>query len=201
MLHAEAGEITRLLHAFNDGDRDAAERLMTIIYDELRRIAGYYMRQECPDHTLQPTALVNEVYIRLFGDNPIEYQNHGHFFAVAAQQMRRILVDHARHHQADRRGGQRTKISLDEIFEAVLELPQQNDADLVALDDALSDLDKFEPRMRQVVELRFFGGLTIIETAKVLGISKNTVTRDWDYAKVWLYKQLSPKQSSIVPGQ
>jgi len=182
-------EITQWLADFRNGDHEAATRLMEIVYNELRQIARRYMRDERTGHTLQPTALVHEVYIRLFGENVIEYQNCGHFFVVASKTMRRLLVDHARRRHADRRSGDRIKLSLDDI----VDLPLDIDNSLVALNDVLSDLERFDPHMSQIVELRFFGGLTVKEVAESLKISEATVKRDWEYAKVWLYSQLSSK--------
>jgi RNA polymerase sigma factor (TIGR02999 family) len=182
-------EITQLLADFRNGDHEAATRVMEIVYNELRQIARRYMQDERADHTLQPTALVHEVYIRLFGENVIEYQNCGHFFVVVSKTMRRLLVDHARRRHADRRLGDRIKLPLDEIAD----LPLEIDDGLVALDDVLSDLERLDPHMSQIVELRFFGGLTIKEVAESLKISEATVKRDWEYAKVWLYHQLSSK--------
>ncbi len=171
---------------FHNGDQEAATEFFTLVYEELRLLARQYMRQERVDHTLQPTALVNEVYLRLFGENRVEWQNSAHFFIVAARQMRRILVDHARRQRASRRDGYRLRLPLEEADEA----PQPIDRDLVALDQALSDLERFSRRASQVVELRFFCGLTEHEAAALLGVSVTTVKRDWEFAKAWLLSEL-----------
>jgi RNA polymerase sigma-70 factor (ECF subfamily) len=160
---------------------------MPLVYNELRRVARRYLRSERPDHTLQPTALVHEAYIRLLGQREIMWQNRAHFFGVAAQLMRRILVDHARAHQAEKRGGHKQKVPLDEA----LEYTADKSAELVALDEALDRLAARDPRQARVVELRFFAGLTEQETAELLGISVRTVKRDWDVARAWLYKEIN----------
>jgi RNA polymerase sigma factor (TIGR02999 family) len=193
MPFAEAHEITRLLTAYRAGDAAAAAELIGLVYEELRQLARQYLRQERADHTLQPTALVHEVYLRLFGENTIEYQDRGHFFLIAARQMRRILVDHARARYAARRAGDLIKVSLEELVET----PQEIQHDLAALDEALADLERLHPRSSQVVELRFFGGLTEQETAGVLDISVSTVKRDWEFAKVWLYSQVQSASALI----
>ncbi len=184
----EAHEITRLLTAYRAGNPAAAEELIGLVYQELRQLARQYLRHERADHTLQPTALVHEVYLRLFGKGALEYQDRGHFFTIASRQMRRILVDHARTKQAARRAGDLIKVPLEELAET----PQTINQDLAALDAALTDLERLYFRTSQVVELRFFGGLTEQEIAAVLGISTATVKRDWEFAKVWLYSQLQP---------
>jgi RNA polymerase sigma factor (TIGR02999 family) len=175
------------LVAWSDGDQQALEKLMPLVYDELRRLAGRYLRRERPGHTLQATALVNEAYLRLVDQRDVRWQNRAHFFGIAAQMMRRILVDHARSHQVAKRGAGARKLSLDEAIEA----PEQADVDLVALDDALSDLARIDPQQSRIVELRFFGGLTIEEVAEVVGVSPATVKREWTMAKAWLYRELS----------
>jgi RNA polymerase sigma factor (TIGR02999 family) len=180
-------EVTRILNDLSAGDPDAPERLMPLVYDELRRLAGRYLSRERPDHTLQPTALVHEAYLRMIGQTQVTWQNRAHFIGVAAQMMRRILVDHARLHHVEKRGGHRRKISLDEA----VSFEKQRDVDLVALDDALSDLATLDPEQSRIVELRFFGGLTLDETAEVVGISRSTVKREWIMAKAWLYDQLT----------
>ena len=192
MFRIDAGELTRLLAAYRNGDQEAAAELIPLVYQELRQLARHHLRQERADHTLQPTALVHEVYLRLFGERTVEYQNRGHFFLIAARQMRRILVDHARAHHAARRSGDLIKVSLEELAET----PQEIKQDWAALDEALADLERLHPRTSQVIELRFFGGLTEQETAAVLGISVATVRRDWEFAKVWLYSQLQPPSHS-----
>jgi RNA polymerase sigma-70 factor, ECF subfamily len=170
---------TELLRAWSQGDRSALDRLIPLVYEELHRLARRYMRQERPDHTLQATSLVNEAYLRLIDVNRVEWRNRAHFFAVAAQMMRRILVESARSRQRQKRGGGGVHVNLDDLQE----LPDLKEHDLVALNDALSGLATFDARMSQVVELRFFGGLTVEETADVLKISPETVMRDWKTAR------------------
>ena len=180
------GEVSGLLRAWSDGDRAALDRLTPIVYDELRRLARHYMRRERPGHSLQTTALVNEAYMRLVDYKRMQWQNRSHFFAVSAQLMRRILVEHARRHNL-KRGGDVQHVSLDETA------PVGGDraANLVALDHAMEALAKFDPRKVRVVEMRFFGGLSVEETAEVLRVSPVTVMRDWSTAKAWLYRELA----------
>jgi RNA polymerase sigma factor (TIGR02999 family) len=159
---------------------------MPLVYDELHRLAQRYMRQERPDHTLQATSLVNEAYLRLIDVNHIEFRNRAHFLALAAQMMRRILVEFGRNRHRQKRGGGAVRLSLDEV----LELPASTAPDVVALSDALNGLATFDARMSQVVELRFFGGLTVEETAQVLTVSPETVMRDWKTAKAWLLREI-----------
>jgi RNA polymerase sigma-70 factor, ECF subfamily len=180
------GEVSGLLRAWGDGDRDALDRLTPVVYDELRRLARRYMRGERPGHSLQTTALVNEAYMRLVDYKSMQWQNRAHFFAVSAQLMRRILVDHARRHNLKRGGGVQ-HVSLEET--AIMDDDQP--ADLVALDDAMNALARIDPRKVQVVEMRFFGGLSVEETAEVLKVSPVTVMRDWSTAKAWLYRELT----------
>jgi RNA polymerase sigma factor (TIGR02999 family) len=182
-----SGDLTLLLKECGDGKQEALEELLPAVYDELRRLAGSYLRRERADHTLQATALVHEAYLKLIDQHSVNWQNRAHFFGVAAQLMRRILVDHARGHLREKRGGQRQKLSLDEAVGWV----EESDVDLVALDDALNELARFDERKSRLVELRFFSGLSIDETAEVLGIAPSTVLRDWSLAKAWLYKQIS----------
>jgi RNA polymerase sigma-70 factor (ECF subfamily) len=185
-------DVTRLLQDWSGGDEKAAERLMPLVYDELRRLARAYLQRERADHTLQPTALVNEAYFRLVDQSSVSWQNRQHFFGIAAQIMRRILVDHAREHAAEKRGGLRQKVSLDEA-----NVPTGGRAaELVALDEALSKLTEIFPRKGKVVELRFFGGLSVEETAGVLGISDKTVMREWQSAKLWLYRELDREDAA-----
>ncbi|MGB8510353.1 MAG: sigma-70 family RNA polymerase sigma factor [Pyrinomonadaceae bacterium] len=179
-------DVTQILQEMSGGDKDAPARLMPLVYDELRRLANHYLRQERPDHTLQPTALVHEAYLKLIDQTRVDWQNRAHFFGVAAQSMRRILVDHARRHQASKRGGPQQKLSLDEAVNHA----QTRDVDLVRLDDALHALAALDARQSRVVELRFFGGLTIEETAEALGISPATVKADWSMAKAWLRREI-----------
>ncbi|HZS09484.1 MAG TPA: sigma-70 family RNA polymerase sigma factor [Blastocatellia bacterium] len=180
-------EVTALLLAWNQGDDSALEKLIPLVYDELRRLAHRYMGGERQDHTLQTTALVNEAYLRLIDSSRVRWQNRAHFFAVSAQLMRRILVDFARSRNYRKRGGEAVQVSLDEA--AVIS--SEPGADLVALDDALKALAAFDARKSRVVELRFFGGLSVAESAEVMGVSEDTVTRDWNLAKVWLLRELS----------
>jgi RNA polymerase sigma-70 factor, ECF subfamily len=180
-------DVTQILEALSAGDQSAPARLMPLVYDELRRLAGRYLRRERPNHTLQATALVHEVYLRLIDQSRVNWQNRAHFIGVAAQMMRRILVDYARLHHGQKRGGYRHKLSLDDAagFE------KDKDVDLIALDEALGELARLDPGQSRIVELRFFGGLTLDETAEVMGISRSTVKREWLMAKAWLYSQLS----------
>jgi RNA polymerase sigma factor (TIGR02999 family) len=180
--------ITQLLIEWRDGDETALDRLIPLVYEELRRLAHHYMRRERPGHTLQTTALVNEVYLRLVDHRGMRWQNRAHFYAVAAQAMRRILVDHARSRNYLKRGGDVKMIRLEEATTVVL----KQAADLVALDDALSELAAIDPRKSQIVEMRYFGGMSVEETAEVLGVSPVTVMRDWSTAKAWLLRAMSP---------
>ena len=186
------GPVSDLLIAWSDGDETALEQLIPIVHDELRRVARRHMARERLGHTLQPTALVNEVYLRLVDIRRMHWQNRAQFFAIAARLMRRILVDVARSRRYQKRGGGARKVSLD----AALLPAVAPTTDIVALDDALKTLSEMDPRKGQVVELRFFGGLSVEETANVLGISSDTVTRDWKLAKIWLHGQL---KSSAQP--
>jgi RNA polymerase sigma factor (TIGR02999 family) len=179
-------QVTRVLIDWSKGDRGAAERLMPLIYDELRQIARGYLQQERADHTLQATGLVHEAYLRLVDQTITSWQSRAHFFGVAAQVMRRLLVDHARRHRAEKRGGNWDKLELDEVLDAGL--PRR--LDLVMLDDALQNLAQIDPRQSQVVELRFFGGLTTEETAEVLDVSPRTIKREWRRAKAWLHREI-----------
>jgi RNA polymerase sigma factor (TIGR02999 family) len=183
---------TELLRAWSQGDRSALERLVPLVYEELHRLARRYMRQERPDHTLQATSLVNEAYLRLIDINRVEWRNRAHFLALAAQMMRRILVESARNRRRQKRGGGAVHVSLDDVQE----LPDSKGTDLVALSDALSALATRDARMGQVVELRFFGGLTVEETADVLNVSAETVLRDWKTAKAWLLRELRRRHPS-----
>jgi RNA polymerase sigma factor (TIGR02999 family) len=180
-------DITQLLRAWNGGDESALEKLMPIVYGELHRMARQYMARESPDHTLQTSALVNEAYLRLVDAAHANWQNRVHFFAVSAQAMRRILVDWARSRQALKRGGDVRLLQLDDA----LVVTEDQRVDLVALDDALKALAVLDPRKSQVVELHFFGGLNLEETAEVMKVSSDTVLRDWKLAKSWLRCELS----------
>ncbi|MGB7924788.1 MAG: sigma-70 family RNA polymerase sigma factor [Pyrinomonadaceae bacterium] len=188
MKRSSQQEVTQLLLDWSKGDQAALDKLVPLVHDELRRLARHYMRRETPSHTLQTTALVNEAYLRLV-DQSVPWQNRAHFFAIAAQMMRRILIDHARGHARAKRGGGAVKVSLDEA--AVM--PQEQAAELIALDEALTRLSTIDPRRGRVVELRFYGGLSNEEIASVLKISANTVMRDWNLARAWLYKEISQK--------
>jgi RNA polymerase sigma factor (TIGR02999 family) len=179
-------DVTALLREWSGGDSAASERLMPLVYDELRRLARGYLRRERADHTLQPTALVNEAYLRLVDQTRVNWQSRAHFYGIAARMMRRVLVDHARSHAAEKRGGARHRLSLDDVSLPV----EERAAELVALDDALVSLAELDPRKARVVELRFFGGLEVKEAAEVLGVSDKTVMREWERAKLWLCREL-----------
>jgi len=182
-------EVTQLLIAWSDGDQGALEKLVPLVYGELRRIARRYMEREPADHTLQTTALVNEAYLRLIEQKGMKWQNRAHFFAISAQLMRRILVSMARARHANKRGGDARQVSLDEA----LVISEERAAELVALDEAMNELAALDPRRSRVVELRYFGGLSVEETAEVLKISPETVMREWKRAKAWLYTELNRK--------
>ena len=184
-------DVTGLLIAWSNGDRAALERLIPLVYDELRRIAGRYMKGERPGHTIQATALVNEAYLRLVEIKRVRWQNRTQFFAVAARSMRRVLVDAARARRSQKRGGGAQMAPLDEAV-AVAERPIRN---VVEVDEALETLTKIDERKGRVVELRYFGGLTVAETAEVLKVSPETVMRDWDFAKAWMSRELGRKSS------
>ena len=179
--------ITQTLIDLTCGAEGSAERLMPLVYDKLRALAGQYMAHERAEHTLQPTALLNEAYLRLFDQSRVNWQNKAHFVAVAAQMMRRILVDHARQHAAAKRGGNRQRVELDEPNLA----GPVADVDLIALDDALEELESLNPRQAKVVELRFFGGLPVKEVAYALDIAERTVNNDWEFARAWLRQRIS----------
>jgi RNA polymerase sigma-70 factor, ECF subfamily len=181
-----SGKVSGLLRAWSDGDRDALDRLTPIVYDELHRLARHYMKRERPGHSLQTTALVNEAYMRLVDYKRMQWQNRAHFFAVSAQLMRRILVEHARRHNL-KRGGGVPHVSLEETAMVGIERA----ANMVALNDAMDQLARLDPRKVQVVEMRFFGGLSVEETAEVLKVSPVTVMRDWSTAKAWLYREMA----------
>ena len=185
-------EITRLLTAWTDGDQSALEKLVPLVESELHRLAHHYMGRERPGHTLQTSALVNEAYIRLIDWKNVRWQNRAHFFAVSAQLMRRILVDFARERNYLKRGGGALQVSLAEAESLRLERSD----DLVALDEALAKLTQFDDRKGRVVELRFFGGLSVKEVAEVLKVSEETVLRDWRLAKVWLLRELGQESVS-----
>jgi RNA polymerase sigma factor (TIGR02999 family) len=175
--------VTQLLIDLSNGDRDAVDILLPVIYDELRKLAANYLRRERPDHTLQPTALVHEAYLRLVDQTRVNWQNRAHFFGVAAQIMRRLLVDHARRPNAEKRGQNFQKISLDENVDRAVERSTR----MIALDDALKALAELDEQKARVVELRYFGGLSIEETARVMGVTPTTIKRHWRFAKAWLH--------------
>jgi RNA polymerase sigma-70 factor, ECF subfamily len=179
-------DVTRLLLAWSQGDQAALDELLPLVNAELHRLAAYYMRRESPGHTLQTSALVNEAYLRLIDQRQVQWQNRAHFFGIAAQLMRRILLDHARSRQQARRGGGLRQVSLDEAATV-----GQRAAELIALDDALNDLAALDARKSQIVELRFFGGLSNEEVAEVTGLSLRTIEREWRKAKVWLHQSIS----------
>jgi RNA polymerase sigma factor (TIGR02999 family) len=184
--------ITGLLIQWREGDKAALDNLIPLVYKELRRMASYYMRRRRPGDTLQTSALINEAYLRLVDHKNMRWQNRAHFFAVAAQAMRRILVDHARARNAAKREGGVLKVSLDDAAD----VGQQPSEDIVALDDALKELAAFDARKCQIVELRYFGGLSVEETAAVLGVSPVTVKREWRTAKLWLLRAMSNEAQS-----
>lgn len=178
--------VTQLLIEISNGDREAVDLLLPVIYDELRKLAANYLRRERPDHTLQPTALVHEAYLRLVDQTRVNWQNRAHFFGIAAQIMRRLLVDHARRHNAEKRGHDFQKLSLDENIDRAVE----RSTELIALDDALKALAAFDPQKARVVELRYFGGLSVEETADVMGVTATTIKRHWRFAKAWLHGEM-----------
>ncbi len=184
------GEVTRLLSAWSKGDRGALERLVPIVYEELRRIAARALRHEAPGHTLQTTALVHEAYLKLAAQRGGGWANRDLFFAVAAQAMRRILVDHARERTAQKRGGGARPLPLDEAFDAAA---PGADAEVLAVDAALGALAGVDPQLARIVELKFFAGLTLDEIAALLGVSPSTAWREWDAAKAWLQRELGPR--------
>jgi RNA polymerase sigma factor (TIGR02999 family) len=187
MTTLTANDLTGLLHDWREGDKAALDRLTPIVYDELRRMAHRYVQRERNGHTLQTTALVNEAYLRLAGQQKVDWQNRAHFFAVTAQVMRHILIDHARRRRYAKHGGEVQQVSLDEATV----MSHERAAKLIALDEALDELAKLDPRKSRVVELRYFGGLSLEETAEVLEVSLMTVRRDWRAAKAWLYKAVN----------
>jgi len=179
-------DITKMLAEWSNGHEDVLNRLVPLIYDELRRLAARSLRRHAPQHTLQPTALVHEAYLRMVARQDLHCKNRAHFLGLAARCMRDILIDHARRRGADKRGGSLRKVSVDEVVDFF----QARDLDLVALDDALTGLAAVDPQKSRVVELRFFGGLTVDEAAEVLGLSPRTVDREWTTAKAWLRREL-----------
>lgn len=182
-----SNQITEQLIAWSHGDQSALAEIAPVVYRELRQMANRFLRHEAAGHTLQPTALVHEAWLRLTDQTRVNWQNRAQFFGIAAQMMRRILVDHAKTKYREKRGGDAIKLSLDDI----INLSSERAADLVALDEALDALNNFDSRKCSVVELRYFGGLSVKETAEVLDVSADTVMRDWKLAKAWLYQQLN----------
>jgi RNA polymerase sigma factor (TIGR02999 family) len=180
-------EVTQILHDWSGGDADAPERLMPFVYDELRRLARSFLARERGSHTLQPTALVNEAYLRLVDQTRVNWQNRAHFYGIAARMMRRVLIDHARAHATEKRGGATIHLSLDDVQVSI----EERATSFVALDEALERLEQMDERKCKVVEMRFFGGLTDQEIADVLGVTTRTVLRDWKKARLWLYRELS----------
>jgi RNA polymerase sigma factor (TIGR02999 family) len=191
-----SGSVSNLLRAWGRGDAQAGDDLLPLVYRELRRRAAGYLRDERRDHTLQPTALVHEAYIRLVGQERVTWQNRAHFFGMAAQMMRRILVDHARAHRAAKRPRTAFKVAMDDRLGAT----QPRDFDLLALDEALTDLTKMDERMGRIVELRYFGGLSEQEVAEVLSMSRSTVTREWQTARTWLYRRMTGGRQRTAPS-
>jgi RNA polymerase sigma-70 factor, ECF subfamily len=185
-------EVTRLLLDWRGGDRAALDQLVPIVQGELRRLARHYMRGERDDHTLQTSALINEAYLRLVDHKNIDWQNRAHFFGVAAQAMRRVLIDHARSRGYQKRGGRKRVVNLDDAAMVA----EERASELVALDEALGELERFAPRKAQIVELRYFGGLTGEEIAEVLDLSEATVQRDWQAAKLWLLRVMRGESSA-----
>ena len=191
-MPAPSSEVTLLLAEFREGNQEAANRLMTLIYSELRRMAGSYMQRERPGHTLQATALVNEVYIRLVGGETAPWQNRAHFFGIAAHAMREVLLDYARRHIAGKRGSKDAyRVEIDVELRGV----SPKIEDVIAIDEALKRLERIDPRQSRLVELRFFAGLDVEEAAEVMGVSPTTVKREWRSAKAWLHRELATGRS------
>ena len=186
MKSSRSSRVTKLLEKFEPGDRQAEEQLFADVYTELHAIAAKYLHRERNSHTLQPTALVHEAYLKLVGETRVNWQGRAHFLAIAAQAMREILVDHARRHHAAKRGGNRHRIALDDN----LVIESSREVDLLALEDALNKLAKLDPCQAKMIELRFFGGMTIAEVAKVMGMSKRSVEREWTMVRAWLRREL-----------
>jgi RNA polymerase sigma factor (TIGR02999 family) len=186
-------QITGLLKDFADGEKDALDRLIPMVYLELRKIADGYLRRERPGHTLQPTALVHELYARLLGQEQPDYRNRAHFLGVAAQVMRQILIDHARTKHAEKRGGAQAKFSLDEAYDTALERPSV----MIRIDDALHDLERQDPQKARLIEMRFFGGLSAEESAEVLEVPVNTIRQELRVAQAWLHRELDRNATSV----
>src|SRR5262249_6553944 len=187
-----SSNVTQMLHDWSNGDREVLDKLIPIVYQELRRQAARYLRRERPGHTLQTTALIHEAYLRLIDQRSVQWQNRAHFFAISAQLMRRILVNHARDRKAAKRGGSEIKLPLED---AMIIASPGREVDLEALDEALERLAAIDPQQGRVVELRFFSGLSVEETAEVLGVSPRTVKRDWNVAKAWLRREIRQGES------
>jgi RNA polymerase sigma-70 factor, ECF subfamily len=183
------GQVTLLLKAMNRGDKSAADQLLPIVYSELHRLAKSYMSRERRDHTLQPTALINQAYLRIAQQEHMEWQNHAHFIGFAANVMRRVLVDHARERNAAMRGGGRMRVELDDGIAA----SPETSAEILQLEEALTRLEQLNPRQAQVVEMRYFGGLSVEEVASILGIAPRSVKRDWALARMWLYQEIQKR--------
>jgi len=188
-MASDSDNVTRLLLEWGDGNQQALEALVPLIYKELRNLAHNFLYRERLGHTLQTTALVHEAYLKLIDQNDARWQNRAHFFAIAAQAMRRILIDSARKHAAAKRGGPQAALSLDEVADIALE----PDINLLKLDEALNELAKIDPRQSRIVELRYFGGLTIEETAEVISVSPATVKREWMMARAWLHQEITER--------
>jgi RNA polymerase sigma-70 factor, ECF subfamily len=182
-------DVTRMLLDWSQGNQEALDRLMPVVYDELHRLAKRCLRREPSGHTLQATALVNEAYFKLIQQSEVQWQNRAHFYAIAARLMRRILVDHARRHYASKRGGFVHRLPLDEA----VDVPEAQEIDLIALEEALIELARLDPEQSRIVELKFFGGLTVEEIAEVLGVSISTIKREWTLAKAWLYREITKR--------
>ncbi|MET0650673.1 MAG: sigma-70 family RNA polymerase sigma factor [Pyrinomonadaceae bacterium] len=184
-------QVTQILGDWSGGDANAPERLMPLVYDEMRRIARSFISRERPGHTLQPTALVNEAYLRLVDQNSVTWQSRAHFYSVAASMMRRVLIDHARTRATEKRGGGAVRLSIEDVQIPV----EERAANFVAMDEALERLSQFNERGRKIVEMRFYAGMSEEEIAEVLGVSTRTVLRDWKAARVWLFRELSENAS------
>lgn len=187
-------EVTQILQEMSGGDPEAPERLMPFVYDELWRLARSLLSRERDGHTLQPTALVNEAYLRLIDQTRVDWQNRAHFYGIASRMMRRVLIDHARAHATGKRGGAAIRLSIDDVQVPV----EERAASFVALDEALGRLAELNERQSKIVEMRFFGGMSDEEIAKVLGVSTRTVLRDWKTARLWLYRELSQNPSRTI---
>lgn len=192
MENPSCGQVTDLLSRWRSGDRAALDALMPLVYGELRILARHYLRSERPNHTLQSTALVHELFVRLVGQHPPEWKGRAHFYGIAARLMRQILVDHARTHQASKRGGDALKVTLQDDLVAAKTI----DLDILALDHALTNLNELNPQLSQIVELRFFSGLSIEDTSEVMGMSPATVKRSWTAARAWLFRELDRGERS-----